>query len=246
MVVRPARPSQMVREAPGSTEKVAAPLASQIDRCRRCDLWRRATHGVTGEGPSPAQMMLVGEQPGDVEDRAGRPFVGPAGRVLDQLLVEAGLERGAVYVTNAVKHFKWEPRGKRRLHRRPTTVEIDACQVWLEQEILAVKPRILVALGATAARALLHKVVTIESARRHVLGHPSGAHIFVTYHPSAVLRAEEGAKQTEGLVASRSEACRRGSGGFPAIVRKDIAGPGFASGSDLGKELKEAPTHGPH
>lgn len=142
--------------------------------------------------------MLVGEQPGDVEDRAGRPFIGPAGRVLDQLLVEAGLARSDVYVTNAVKHFKWEPRGKRRLHRRPTTVEIDARQPWLEQEILAVKPRILIALGATAARAVLHTVVSIESARRHVLGHPSGAQVFVTYHPSAVLRADKGAKRLRG------------------------------------------------
>jgi uracil-DNA glycosylase len=143
-------------------------------------------------------MMLVGEQPGDVEDRAARPFVGPAGRVLDQLLIEAGLARSDVYVTNAVKHFKWEPRGKRRLHRRPNTVEINACQAWLDQEIRAVKPRILVALGATAARAVLHKVVSIESARRQVLGHWSGAHVLVTYHPSAVLRADEGAKRLRG------------------------------------------------
>jgi uracil-DNA glycosylase family protein len=200
MSVRTARPTRIRREAAGGLGSAGAvlPLPTQIDKCRRCSLWEHATHGVSGEGPSPAQVMLVGEQPGDVEDRTGRPFVGPAGRVLDQLLVEAGLVRSDVYVTNAVKHFKWEPRGKRRLHRRPNTTEIDACQAWLEQEILAVKPRILIALGATAARAVLHKPVSIESTRRHVLDHPSGARVFVTYHPSAVLRADESSARLRG------------------------------------------------
>jgi uracil-DNA glycosylase len=199
MSVRTARPTRIRREAAGfGSEGPVPPPPTQIDKCRRCSLWEHATHGVAGEGPSPAQVMLVGEQPGDVEDRAGRPFVGPAGRVLDQLLLEAGLLRSDVYVTNAVKHFKWEPRGKRRLHRRPNTTEIEACQAWLEQEILAVKPTILIALGATAARAVLHKTVSIESARRHALDHPSGARVFVTYHPSAVLRAGEFSARLRG------------------------------------------------
>src|SRR5262249_27027959 len=115
------------------------PTSRELHGCRRCDLWRNATHGVPGEGPSTACLMLVGEQPGDQEDRAARPFIGPAGRVLDGLLLEAGLDRSAVYVTNAVKHFKWEPRGKRRLHRRPTAGEIDACDLWLEGEIAALR-----------------------------------------------------------------------------------------------------------
>jgi uracil-DNA glycosylase len=133
------------------------PSATAIQGCRRCDLWRDATHGVRGEGPGRGRLMLVGEQPGDSEDRAGRPFVGPAGRVLDELLHEAGADRAGVYVTNAVKHFKWEPRGKRRLHRRPSVGEVNACHAWLEQEIAAVRPRVIVALGATAARSILQR-----------------------------------------------------------------------------------------
>lgn len=161
--------------------------------CRGCGLWRRALHGVAGEGPARAHLMLVGEQPGDQEDRAARPFVGPAGRVLDELLVEAGVGRTKVYVTNAVKHFKWEPRGKRRLHRRPTTAEIDACRPWLEQEIAALKPRVIVALGASAARALLARPGSVSVLRRQPVQHGSGAWLQVTYHPSAVLRADRGA-----------------------------------------------------
>jgi uracil-DNA glycosylase family protein len=134
--------------------------------------------------------MLVGEQPGDKEDLEGRPFVGPAGRVLDECLVAAGLERNGVYVTNAVKHFKWEPRGKRRLHKRPTSSEIDACQLWLVREIHLERPRVIVALGATAARALLSRRVSVAASRGQKLAHPSGSEIVVTYHPSAVLRAD--------------------------------------------------------
>jgi uracil-DNA glycosylase len=198
MAAKITRPVRIPREHALRTKEVPLPLPTQIDKCRRCGLWQHATHGVAGEGPSPAKVMLVGEQPGDVEDRAGRPFVGPAGRVLDQLLVEAGMARSDIYVTNAVKHFKWEPRGKRRLHRRPNAAEIDACHAWLAQEILAVKPGILIALGATAARAVLHKTVSIASARRHALDHPSGARVFVTYHPSAVLRADEDSERLRG------------------------------------------------
>jgi uracil-DNA glycosylase len=142
--------------------------------------------------------MLVGEQPGDQEDLAGRPFVGPAGRLLNELLEESGLERERVFVTNAVKHFKWEPRGKRRLHQRPNVAEIDACHIWLEQELACVHPLVIVALGATAARGLLGARGSIEKLRKQPLVHRAGARIFVTYHPSAVLRADERAQRLRG------------------------------------------------
>ena len=164
--------------------------------CRRCDLWRHATQAVTGEGRRGARMMLVGEQPGDAEDRQGRPFVGPAGKILDAAIAAAGLARGDLFITNAVKHFKWEPRGKRRLHKKPDVREIDACSVWLEREITAVRPRVIVALGATALRALLGPSVSIDAARRRHLAHDRGARILATYHPAAILRAE-GARAEE-------------------------------------------------
>jgi len=153
-------------------------------------LWKHATQAVTGEGPADARIMLVGEQPGDEEDVRGQPFVGPAGRVLDEMMQAAGLDRRNVFVTNAVKHFKWEPRGKRRLHKRPGTGEIKACNVWLEQEISAVKPRVIVALGATAFKALLGSLLAIQAARLQVFSHAQGARVLATYHPSALLRAE--------------------------------------------------------
>jgi probable DNA metabolism protein len=158
--------------------------------CRRCDLWQHATQAVLGEGPADARIMLVGEQPGDEEDLRGQPFVGPAGRVLDQAITAAGLERSQLYVTNAVKHFKWEPRGKRRLHKKPDVREADACNVWLEAEITRVRASVIVALGGSALRALVGSSLTIDAARRQTLAHPSGSTILATYHPSAVLRAE--------------------------------------------------------
>ena len=158
--------------------------------CRRCDLWRHATQPVAGEGAVPARIMLVGEQPGDEEDLRGRPFVGPAGRVLDLAIAAVGLDRRRLFVTNSVKHFKWEPRGKRRLHKKPGSGEIQACNIWLEQEIAAVRPVVIVALGATALRALTAATLSVEEARRRTLSHPGGARIVATYHPSAILRAE--------------------------------------------------------
>jgi uracil-DNA glycosylase family protein len=134
--------------------------------------------------------MLVGEQPGDEEDLRGHPFVGPAGRLLDKAIEEAGLVRGDLFITNAVKHFKWEPRGKRRLHKKPGVGEIRACNIWLDEEIRSVQPQVIVALGATALRALAGKTLSIDGARRAHLRHPSGADILATYHPSAILRAE--------------------------------------------------------
>jgi DNA polymerase len=165
-------------------------IPDNLQDCRRCDLWKHASQAVAGEGAANARIMLVGEQPGDEEDLRGHPFVGPAGRILDQCLEAAGLERNEVFVTNAVKHFKWEPRGKRRLHKKPNLREIDACSVWLHVEIDRVKPHVLVALGATALRALLGRPLTIDAARRRSLQHSSGAAMLASYHPSAILRAE--------------------------------------------------------
>ncbi len=194
---------------------VKPPVAPAADgegpqTCRRCDLWKHATQAVPGEGPGQAKIMLVGEQPGDEEDLRGHPFVGPAGRVLDQAIAAAGLQRGDVFVTNAVKHFKWEPRGKRRLHKKPGTGEIAACHVWLEQEITRVGPRVIVALGATALRALTGATRSIDGARREELSHAGGARLLATYHPSAILRAEgERVEELRGaLVADLEQAGR--------------------------------------
>jgi DNA polymerase len=167
----------------------APPADATLDACRRCDLWRNATQGVPGRGPAHAPLMLVGEQPGDEEDLRGEPFVGPAGRLLDRLLAEAGVVRESAYLTNAVKHFKWEPRGKRRLHKTPAQQEIDACHHWLDQEIGAVAPRVIVALGATALKSLGVKL-GVGAAREAAPHHAGGARIVATWHPSAILRAE--------------------------------------------------------
>lgn len=158
--------------------------------CRRCEIWRHATQAVLGEGSRDARIMLAGEQPGNEEDLLGRPFVGPAGAVLDKALLSAGLERAQLFITNAVKHFKWEPRGKRRLHKRPEAREIDSCNVWLQQEVGAIKPSVIIALGATALRALTGSALSINAARRQQMTHPCGARIIATYHPSAILRAQ--------------------------------------------------------
>jgi DNA polymerase len=165
--------------------------ASSLQACRRCELWKHATQAVAGEGPENAALMLVGEQPGDEEDLRGRVFVGPAGRLLDDALREAGIDRRELFITNAVKHFKWEPRGKHRLHKRPHQQEVRACAGWLEHEIEAVAPRVIVALGATAIRAVTGVATTVEDARASTLRHAGGAAVIATYHPSAVLRADE-------------------------------------------------------
>jgi DNA polymerase len=161
--------------------------------CRRCPLYRDATQVVPGEGPRDAHFLLVGEQPGDQEDKSGHPFVGPAGRMLDQALEEAGIARTEVFVTNAVKHFKFEMRGKRRLHQKPNANEIARCNWWLHLERRILKPRVVVALGATAARALLGKAVTIAATRRRELALTDGAVLVVTIHPSALLRTIDAA-----------------------------------------------------
>jgi uracil-DNA glycosylase family protein len=159
--------------------------------CKACDLYKRGTQTVFGEGPSKAEIMLVGEQPGDAEDLAGHPCVGPAGRLLDRALEEAGIERSRVYVTNVVKHFKWEPRGKRRIHAKPNAGEIGACRPWLETEIALVKPRALVCLGATAAQALLGRLFKVTQQRGTFVESPLAPLVSATVHPSSILRAPD-------------------------------------------------------
>jgi uracil-DNA glycosylase family protein len=181
------------------------PGKAQIEACRACPLYARATQGVPGEGPRNASMMLVGEQPGDAEDLAGRPFVGPAGQLLRGLMAEAGLDANAVYITNSVKHFSWEPRGKRRIHKTPAQREIAACQQWLDAEIAAVRPRLIVALGAVALRALMPGALTITRARGATLEHPSGARLIATFHPSAALRAPDPSRRDEIVEAIRDD-----------------------------------------
>jgi probable DNA metabolism protein len=161
-----------------------------LQKCRACDLWRHATQAVQGEGPAGARLMLVGEQPGDEEDLQGRPFIGPAGKLLSEVLRSAGISREDIFITNAVKHFKWEPRGKRRLHKRPNVGEIRACNHWLQGEVDSVKPMVIVALGASALSALSGGSQSIEAARAGVLTYRSGATLLASYHPSAILRAD--------------------------------------------------------
>src|SRR5688572_16645899 len=159
--------------------------------CTRCPLYRNATQAVPGEGPAPARLMMVGEQPGNDEDLKGHPFVGPAGRMLDRAIADAGLDRRTIFVTNAVKHFKFEPRGKRRLHKRPNTYEIERCRWWNDIERKLVKPELIVALGATAARSLTGRNITITKVRGAVSLLEDGTRLLVTVHPSSLLRIED-------------------------------------------------------
>jgi uracil-DNA glycosylase family protein len=176
-------------------------LRKAVQDCRGCDLWRDATQAVFGEGPAKAELMLVGEQPGDREDREGEPFVGPAGRLLHRALGEAGIDPEATYITNAVKHFKWRPRGKRRLHQTPRVGEIEACKPWLRAEVEAVAPRAVVALGATAARALFGPGVKVTRDRGELLETPLASLATVTVHPSAILRVRDDDERRAGLAA---------------------------------------------
>jgi uracil-DNA glycosylase len=167
--------------------------------CKACDLYTRGTQTVFGEGPAKARIMFVGEQPGDAEDVAGHPFVGPAGRLLDRALEEAGIDRAIVYVTNVVKHFKWEPRGKRRIHAKPNAAEVAACRPWLETEIALVKPRVLVCLGATAAQALLGKAFRVSQQRGTPVASPLAPVVMATVHPSSILRAGDDETRREEM-----------------------------------------------
>ena len=169
--------------------------------CRGCSLYEHATQTVFGDGARRASLMLVGEQPGDKEDLTGRPFVGPAGRILDEALDDAGIDRSTVYVTNAVKHFKWEARGKRRLHKRPDAVEVAACRPWLDREIELVRPKIVVCLGATAAQALLGRAFRVTKQRGELFPQPVGYAVTATVHPSSILRAPDAAARESEMAA---------------------------------------------
>ncbi len=178
--------------APFVPENATLPqLADAVQSCTGCDLYRHATQAVPGEGPRKARVVMVGEQPGDQEDRSGKPFVGPAGRLLDDALAEAGIARSDVYVTNAVKHFKFEERGKRRIHKKPSTTEIDACYPWLSAELAAVRPRLIVCLGATAARAVIGRQHELMKQRGNFFEHAIAEAVTATVHPSAILRAPD-------------------------------------------------------
>ncbi|HET8540308.1 MAG TPA: UdgX family uracil-DNA binding protein [Anaeromyxobacter sp.] len=190
----------MPRRSP-TDERTAAPLvperptlpslARAAAGCRACPLWERGTQTVFGEGPRGAEILIVGEQPGNEEDLSGRPFVGPAGRLLDRALEAAGIDRRTVYVTNAVKHFKWEARGKRRIHQKPAPGEVRACAPWLEAEIAVVRPRAVVCLGATAAQALLGRAFKVTERRGEILATPIAPIAMATVHPSSILRAPD-------------------------------------------------------
>jgi len=168
--------------------------------CQACDLWRTGTQTVFGEGDAQAEVMLIGEQPGDQEDRSGRPFVGPAGQLLDRALVEAGIDRDHTYVTNVVKHFKWVAKGKRRIHQKPDAREITACRPWLEAEISLIKPRVIVCLGATAAQALLGKDFRVTRQRGEFVESPFAPAVIATVHPSSILRIPDEATRSAAML----------------------------------------------
>jgi DNA polymerase len=187
-------------------------LREAAAQCEGCELYKNATQTVFGEGPRNASVIMVGEVPGDEEDKQGHPFVGPSGRLLDEALEEAGINRNDVYVTNAVKHFRWEPRGKRRLHKKPTAGQIEACRPWLQAEILVVKPQVIVCLGATAAQAMLGASFRITKQRGKFIHRDEVGWITATYHPSAILRAPDPgdrAQKREEFVGDLHRVARR-------------------------------------
>jgi uracil-DNA glycosylase family protein len=188
----------------GPERRSLATLREAAADCKACDLWRTGTQTVFGEGSGDAEIVFVGEQPGDKEDLAGRPFVGPAGQVFDEALELAGIDRSLAYVTNAVKHFKWTPRGKRRIHQKPNAAELAACRPWLDAELEAVQPKVLVALGATAAQALLGRQFRVTRQRGVPVESDLAPHVIATVHPSSILRQEpdeDRAAAMEALVA---------------------------------------------
>jgi DNA polymerase len=172
-------------------------LRDEATGCKACDLWKTGTQVVFGEGKADAEALFVGEQPGDQEDKAGRPFVGPAGKLFDRALEDAGIDRTTVYVTNAVKHFKWVARGKRRIHQKPNWSEIAACRPWLDGELAAVDPRVLVCLGATAAQALLGRDFRVTRDRGKLVDSDLAEHVLATIHPSAILRGDPESREQE-------------------------------------------------
>jgi DNA polymerase len=213
--MNPQRTADGFRPAPVPGERDLDVLRHAASSCTACDLAATGTQTVFGEGDPTAEIMLVGEQPGDAEDRAGRPFVGPAGRLLDEALAAAGIDRTRTYVTNAVKHFKWVPRGKRRIHAKPNGLEIAACRPWLDAEIETVRPRLIVCLGATAAQALLGRDFRVTRHRGEVIDRPDGTRVTATVHPSSILRIEDPAERhaaEEELVADLRAAADQLSG----------------------------------
>jgi DNA polymerase len=193
--VSKAQPSSAAAFLPD--ELSLAALAGAARDCKGCHLWELGTQTVFGEGPDNAEVMFVGEQPGDQEDKAGRPFVGPAGRLFDEALEAAGLDRSKTYVTNAVKHFKWQARGKRRIHQKPNWTEMTACRPWLEAELAVVHPRALVLLGATAAQSLLGRQFRVTQNRRKLIESELAEFVTATIHPSAILRGQPEQREAE-------------------------------------------------
>jgi DNA polymerase len=213
LVCAPATRSTVHPIVPTEAITTAAPLVPQrptlrslrtaASRCRACPLWKLGTQTVFGEGPAKARLVLVGEQPGDQEDRAGHPFIGPAGRLLDEALAAAGIAREEAYVTNAVKHFKWEPAGKRRLHKKPNAREIAACRPWLDAELAVLRPAVVVALGATAAQTLMGPAFRVTQQRGQRIEVSWAGAFVATLHPSAILRMRSGEREEamDGLIA---------------------------------------------
>ena len=185
------KPSSGSAEEFFPTKKSLKAFRDAAASCKACDLWKRGTQTVFGEGPRHAEVLFVGEQPGNEEDLQGKPFVGPAGRLLDDALEEAGIDRSQIYLTNVVKHFKWEPRGKRRIHKKPNAQEISACRPWLEAEIAMIKPKVIVALGATAAQALLGPQFRVTKERGKFIESELAPYVMATVHPSSILRAPD-------------------------------------------------------
>jgi uracil-DNA glycosylase len=182
-------------------QKITLPaLREAAAGCKGCDLWKRGTQTVFGEGSAQARVLMVGEQPGDKEDLQGRPFVGPAGAILDKALQAAGIDRNDVYVTNAVKHFKWEPRGKRRIHKKPNALEISACRPWLDGEMEVTRPDVVVLLGATAAQALLGRDFRVTQHRGEWIESNMAASVMATVHPSSILRAQDDEARHEEML----------------------------------------------
>jgi uracil-DNA glycosylase len=194
-----AKPEQSIAAALAPEKPNLAKLREAAARCRACDLWKTGTQTVFGEGSARARVMLVGEQPGDKEDLQGRPFVGPAGAILDKALAAAGIDRHDVYVTNIVKHFKWEPRGKRRIHKKPNAIEIRACRPWLDAEIRVIQPDVVVLLGATAAQGIMGPKFRVTQHRGEWLQSEIAPRVLATVHPSAILRAPDDESRHEEM-----------------------------------------------
>lgn len=217
----------MKARSPRADARALAAARRDAERCRRCDLWRGATQVVFGEGPVPARALFVGEQPGDIEDERGRPFVGPAGALLRRILEEVGLDEDDVYLTNAVKHFKWRPKGKRRIHDTPSWTEVRACDPWLRLELVHVRPEVVVCLGSTATAALLGRQARVTRLRGRALEVPDlDAAVVVTFHPSAVLRAGDAREERRAELVADLELVRATLEGASQPRRVGTAGRG--------------------